>query len=185
MSTPFIGQISFFPWSWAPYGWLPCNGSIYKIAEYQALYSLIGSNYGGDARNTFGVPNLQGLVPVGVGQSVGAQTNWTLGATHGTDTVLINNSMVPTHNHTMSFVLGASTTGTAVTDCMLANISPPQFWAAPPPANAYLGPAALTEAFGQAPSPHENRQPFLALYACIAWDGEYPDLDASGVTQQS
>lgn len=176
MSDPFIGQIVFFPWNWAPQGWLPCNGLLYPISEYQALYSLLGNVYGGDARTTFGVPNLQGRVPVGIGKSPGASVDWSLGTAHGSDVASVPAAGIPSHNHRMSFAVAPSTTGTAVDGCMLANISPAQRWAAPPPADNHFDPNTLMPAFGPG-VPHENRQPYLVLNACIAHEGEYPNLN--------
>lgn len=175
MCEPFIGQIVFFPWNWAPQGWLPCNGNLYAVQDYQALFSLLGNVYGGDARTTFGVPNLQGRVPVGIGQSKDAKTNWSLGTAHGSDSVAINTAQMPAHKHLMSFVLAPSKTGTPVVGCMLASISPSQAWAAPPPSNAVLDANSVQAAFGPGKT-HENRQPYLTLNACIAYEGEYPNL---------
>jgi microcystin-dependent protein len=178
MSTPFIGQICFFPWNWAPYGWLYCDGSLYPIQQFQALYSLIGPTYGGDGKTTFGVPNLKGRVPVGLGTAAGSTHPWTLGGAFGTDTVTLNSTnYLPAHNHNISFVNTPSTTGTAVAGCMLSTISPSQFWTAPPTvADGNFDVNVMGPAYSLAPTGHENRQPYLVLNACIAWDGEYPDL---------
>lgn len=179
MSTPFIGQICYFSFSWVPYGWFACDGATYSIHQNPALYSLIGTAYGGDAKTTFKVPDLRGRVAVGLGVApvLGSIVNWTLNGAHGSDTVVLNNPVyLPEHNHTASFALTPSTTGTAVANAMLSNIAPSQFWATNTAANTSLNPATLGMAYSVSPTAHENRQPFVVLNPCIAWDGEYPDL---------
>lgn len=181
MSTPFIGQICYFSFPWVPYGWLACDSATHSIQQYPALYSLIGNIYGGDAKTTFKVPDLRGQVPVGLGVAAtpGSTVNWTLKATHGVDAVTLNNpAYLPIHNHTASFALTPSTTGTAVANAMLSNIAPAQFWATNTAANTTLHPATLGVAYSVTPATHENRQPFVVLNPCIAWDGEYPDLSS-------
>jgi microcystin-dependent protein len=178
MSTPFIGQICFFPWNWAPQGWMRCDGTLYPIQQYPALYSLIGPTYGGDGKTSFGVPNLKGLVPVGVGTAAGSVHTWTLGGAFGSDTVTLNSTAyLPSHNHNISFVNTASTTGTAVAGCMLSTVAPGQFWTAPPTsADGIFNSLAMGTAYSTTPTGHENRQPYLVLNPCINWDGDYPDL---------
>ncbi|WP_445681333.1 phage tail protein [Radicibacter daui] len=178
MSTPFIGQICFFPWNWAPQGWFLCDGSLQSVRQFPALYSLMGTTYGGDGRDTFGLPNLSGRVPVGLGTAPGGSVAWVPGGAYGVDTVTLNStSYLPNHTHNLSFVAAPSNTGTAVAGAMLGNISPNQFWAATPAeANGTFSPAVMGPAYSTAPTSHENRQPYLVLNACIAWDGEYPEF---------
>lgn len=178
MSTPFIGQICFFPWSWPPYGWLYCDGTMYQIQQYQALFSLIGNVYGGDAKTTFRVPDLRGRVPVGVGTAAGSTHPWTLGGAYGADTVLLNStSYLPPHNHTLQFPAVAPTTGVAAAGAALGPVAPNQFFSGPlSSTNTTFSPLALGPAYGTG-TPHENRQPYLVLNACIAWDGDYPHLN--------
>lgn len=178
MSTPFIGQICFFPWNWAPYGWLQCNGSIQPIQQFQALFSLIGNVYGGDAKTTFGVPDLRGRVPVGLGAAVGSSHVWTLAGAYGADSVSLNSTnYLPNHTHTLQIPTVASTTGVAAAGAALGPVAPNQFFSGPlSSANTTFSPLALGPAYGTG-APHENRQPYLVLNACIAWDGEYPDLN--------
>ncbi|WP_019643477.1 phage tail protein [Novispirillum itersonii] len=183
MSTPFIGQICYFSFPWTPEGWLPCDSTTYNIQHYPALYSLIGTVYGGDAKTTFKVPDLRGRVPVGLGlaSAPGSVLNWTLGSVHGMDAVILSNTgYLPSHNHTVSFAGTTSTTGTPVANAMLSNIAPAQFWATNTAANTTLHPATLGAAYSTSGgvAAHENRQPFVVLNPCIAWDGEYPDLNS-------
>lgn len=178
MSTPFIGQICFFPWNWPPYGWLSCDGTMYQIQQFQALFSLIGNVYGGDAKTTFRVPDLRGRVPVGLGTAAGSTHNWTLGGAYGADTVSLNSTnYLPPHNHALQIPAAAPTTGVAAAGAALGPVAPNQFFSGPiSDANTTFSPLALGSAYGPG-APHENRQPYLVLNACIAWDGEYPDLN--------
>ncbi|WP_433944204.1 phage tail protein [Paenibacillus sp. SN-8-1] len=97
----FVGMI--MPWSlnWAPVNWLPCDGRTLNIMQYQALYSLIGVTYGGNATTTFNLPDLRGRVPVGMGQQPGG-TNYVIGTFGGTETTALTTNQLPAHNHTFS-----------------------------------------------------------------------------------
>ncbi|WCN38336.1 phage tail protein [Aneurinibacillus uraniidurans] len=97
----FIGTI--LPWAvnWAPVGWLPCNGQQLNINQYQALYSLIGTQYGGNGTTTFNLPDLRGRVPVGMGQQAGG-TNFVIGTTGGVESSTLTINQLPPHNHTFS-----------------------------------------------------------------------------------
>jgi len=179
MSTPFVGQICFFSFNWAPYGFFSCDGSLQSVQQYTALFSLLGKTYGGDGKTSFGLPDLRGRVGVGLGTAPGGVRNWPLNTPYGTEQVTITSpNQLPYHQHNLMIAAVASNTGTAAAGAMLAGVMPNQFWAAPPAsANTTLNPVALASAYAAAPAPHENRQPYLVLNPCIAWDGEYPDLN--------
>ncbi len=103
MSEPFIGEIRIFANNFYPMGWLPCNGGMLNIQQYQALYAVIGNTYGGDGRPLFALPNLDtsegvGLVPIGAGSGPGL-TPYNLGKTAGVPSVTLNLSQTPSHNH--------------------------------------------------------------------------------------
>ncbi|ESE42199.1 phage tail protein [Shewanella decolorationis] len=116
MSEPFIGQISMFAGNFAPRGWAFCNGQLLSIAQYTALFSIIGTTYGGNGQTTFALPNMQGRVPVHQGQSPGT-SQYVLGEMAGQETVTLTSSQMPIHNHAVdltgtgnvSVALGAST----------------------------------------------------------------------------
>lgn len=114
----FIGTVMLVANNYAPLGWVDCNGQLLNINAYQALYSLLGTTYGGDGRTTFGVPNLQGRVPVGIGQGAGLN-NYVLGATGGTETVTLTANQMPAHTHNAtqanSTVSGGTVSGATVT----------------------------------------------------------------------
>lgn len=112
----FIGTILAWPMDWAPEGWAICNGQLLQVNQNQALYSLLGVRYGGDGKNTFGVPDLRGRVPVGIGQRQGSTPpapSYTLGQTGGNDTVGLTAANLPAHTHGLANVTGktAATTG--------------------------------------------------------------------------
>lgn len=177
MSTPFIGQLCFFGFDWAPRGFLRCDGSLQQINQYPALYSLLGTTYGGDGKTTFAVPNIMGRTLVGTGQAAGGATLWQVNTKAGTESVTItSSSQLPPHTHSLQIAATTSTTGTAVAGALLGAVVPNQFFVTPPPGDRVMNPAALGSAYSQAPTGHENRQPYLVLNPCICWDGMYPDF---------
>src|SRR5215471_11776304 len=108
MSEPFLGEIRIFAGNFAPRNWAMCNGQLLSIAQNTALFSLLGTQYGGDGRVTFALPNLQGMAPMHAGQGPGL-TAHTQGEVGGTQTVTLLNSQVPQHNHT--YTAGAGSRG--------------------------------------------------------------------------
>src|SRR3979490_1133720 len=98
MSEPFLGQITVYPYTFPPRGWLDCSGQLLPIQQYTALFSLLGTNFGGDGRVTFGLPDLQGRVPVGQGQLLGGGT-YSMGETSGAENVTLDIQSMPAHSH--------------------------------------------------------------------------------------
>jgi len=161
----FLGQILMVGFNFAPQGWALCNGQLLPIAEYTALFSLLGTTYGGNGVTTFALPNLQGRVPIHQGQS-GATSDYTMGMSGGVEkvTLLVNN--MPAHNHTAN----CSTS-------LGANSNPAEnFWSeAPsyaPSANAQMAPTAIGTTGGNLPV--TIVQPFLCVNFIIALQGIYP-----------
>lgn len=163
---PFLGEIRLFPWDWAPTGWRLCDGSILPISQYTALFALLGTQYGGDGRTNFALPDLRGRAPIHFGSS------YSQGETDGSETVSLTLSTMPAHNHALQ---GTSTIGDKPSPinnslAQLASTAHPHY-SAPAPAVA-LNPASVQPAgSGQ---PHENMQPFLVLNFCIATNGIFP-----------
>ena len=89
MSEPFLGQITVFPYNFAPYGWMDCSGQTLAISQYAALFSLLGTTYGGNGTSTFQLPNLQGRVPVGQGVLSGTSSDYAMGEEGGAETVTV------------------------------------------------------------------------------------------------
>jgi microcystin-dependent protein len=164
---PFVAEIRIFGFNFAPKGWAFCNGQVLPISQNTALFSLLGTTYGGDGKSTFALPNLQGNAPMHPGQGPGLSLH-DLGETGGSQTVSLLESEIPGHNHPMT---------TSNDDGNNTN-----------PASRYFGrgnalygaPANLgTMAQGMlapagADGPHNNMQPYLTLNFCIALQGVYP-----------
>ncbi|MEG1051549.1 Microcystin-dependent protein [Janthinobacterium sp. OK676] len=177
MTTPYLGEIQVFGFNYTPYGWASCNGATLQIRQNTALFSLIGTQYGGDGVNTFQLPNFTGRAPCSQGQGPGL-TPRVMGETFGTNTVQLDATQIPAHTHQLtlsrqtdpSLQRNVPQTGDGLTSITGTNAFVP---AATP--NTTLSPQAVASAgSGQA---HENRQPMLALNFCIALQGEFPAFD--------
>lgn len=174
MSEPYIGEIRMFAGTFAPVGWEPCDGHELPISEYEALYNLIGTTYGGDGQSTFALPNLCGRIPIHQGQGPGISQNYQLGATGGVTSTTLTTSQMPSHTHTLTLPLN-----TPGTDSVTP--APNLFFQQQPAQDMYLTDPpeegqGLNLGIGQAGGnqPHENRQPFLAVTFIIAVYGIYP-----------
>jgi microcystin-dependent protein len=177
MSDPFVGEIRMFGGNFAPLGWAFCNGQLLAIAQNQALFSLIGTYYGGDGVSNFQLPNLQSSLPVGQGNGNGL-TPRSIGETGGEANVTLTAANLPAHAHTLSASSAAASTGA------IANNLP----AAPANANFYTtnsGSPAPTfgalqqQSMGLAGSgqPHSNLMPSLCVTFIIALQGIFPSRD--------
>ncbi|MGE7694705.1 phage tail protein [Lysinibacillus sp. NPDC094177] len=162
MAEPYLGEVRLFSIHYAPRGWLSCEGQLLPIRQYQALYSLLGTVYGGDGVNTFALPDLRGRVPIHV-----SSPSFPLGKKEGKETHTLTTSEMPQHNHQ---VHGSSSP---------ASVTSPQenVWAEKD--NLYatgttvtMNPATLSIAGGG--QAHNNMQPYLAIRFCIAIQGIYP-----------
>lgn len=167
---PFLGEIRIFPFSYAPRNWAQCNGQILSVGQNQALFSLLGTNYGGDGSTTFGLPNLQGRVPLGLGSGGGG--NYNIGNAGGAPRTLISTAQTPTHTHIANASSAANSTNAPASTVLPGAFPSLAGYTADGSQLAALNPAAVASAgAGQA---HENRQPSLALNICIALTGIYP-----------
>lgn len=169
MAEPFVGEIRLFGGSYAPIGWLPCEGQLLSIFDYDTLYSLLGTTYGGDGENTFALPDLRGRLPIHQGTGPGLSTRM-MGETGGSEQVTLSASQMPAHRHTLQASTRRATVGRAATDGLLATATAPIY--GPPPASSTLE-ASTLNAIGQG-LPHDNMPPFLALSFIIAFQGIYP-----------
>ncbi|MBF9221176.1 phage tail protein [Hymenobacter ruricola] len=174
---PYLGEIRIFGGTFAPVGWLFCNGSLLSISEYDALYALIGTTYGGDGQTTFAVPNMASRVAVGQGQGPGL-SSYVIGQMQGTETVTLTSNQLPVHQHpfsgTVNVISGATTPVTDPTNAFFADKG----------ALAYintsgadaLAPTSLTGQMTPAggSQPHSNLQPLTAIYYIICTSGIYP-----------
>ncbi|OOG50915.1 tail fiber protein [Rhodanobacter sp. C01] len=174
MSTPYVGEIRLFGFPRIPTGWFACDGSLQSIAEYQTLYVLIGTTYGGDGINTFGLPDLRGQLPVHQGNGQGLSPR-VLGASGGTETVTLQTNQLPAHTHTLvatATPASSAQPGNQLLPAALANsdtmyatdvTGAPSF----PLANAAVGMQGGSQ-------PHDNTMPTLTVSYCIAWAGIFP-----------
>jgi microcystin-dependent protein len=169
MSEPFIAEIRIFAGNFAPRGWAFCNGQLLPISQNTALFSLIGTTYGGDGRTTTALPNLQGRAPMHPGRGPGL-TARTLGQQGGAETVTLTEAQMPGHNHAATVYGRPGDLGDPA-GRSLARSSGANVYA---PANSLvpMGSNALTATGGG--SPHNNVQPYLALNFIIALVGLYP-----------
>src|ERR1700755_2878981 len=99
MAQPYVGEIRIFAGNFAPAGWMFCEGELLPISEYETLFNLIGTTYGGDGQETFALPDLQGRAPMHAGQGPGISQNYTLGEQGGVETVTLTTQQIPNHNH--------------------------------------------------------------------------------------
>ncbi len=162
MSTPFIAEIKIMSFNFPPKGWALCNGQLLPINQNQALFSLLGTTYGGDGRTTFALPNLQGRVPFHVGNG------HTLGERGGEEAHTLNLSEIPPHTHSP---VGSSNVANAAapTGNLWASFTSGAYSAA---SNTSLNPASITNTGGS--QAHNNLSPFLVLNFCIALQGIFP-----------
>ncbi|MCA1939656.1 MAG: tail fiber protein [Caenispirillum bisanense] len=171
---PFIGEIRVFPYWFTPHGWLQCNGQILNISQYQALYALLGTKFGGNGTTTFALPNMQGRSAICTDYA----TTYPVGATGGEATHQLTIAEVPAHTHSLSAVDVAGSTNVAGTGVMVgqsmnSSRSPAPFNAfGAGPGNAQMGTGAL--AMAGTSQGHENMQPYLVLNYCIASTGLWP-----------
>lgn len=169
MASPFVAEIRIFPFNFAPRGWAQCNGQLLAISQNTALFSLIGTFYGGNGTSTFALPNFQGSVPVHQGNGVGLSP-YTIGETGGSPTVTLLSNQIPAHSHTFSGDPTSKKELTGVANAAPAGAGSPVYSTAAP--NVVMSPAMLAPAGGS--QAHDNMQPYLALNFCIATQGIFP-----------
>lgn len=171
MSDPFVAEIRMFAGNFAPKGWALCDGQLLPISQNTALFSLLGTFYGGDGKSTFALPDMEGSTPLGQGQGAGLSERF-LGEVSGTDFITLLTSEIPVHNH---FVQGNFNNGDVFTP------SPTTALTNSDPGNAYqttvanivqMSPQAIT--LTGSSLPHNNMQPFLVVTFIIAMQGVFP-----------
>lgn len=173
MSSPYIGEIRMFSFGRTPNGWQVCDGSLLPIAEYDALFALIGTTYGGDGQTTFGVPDLRGRVPVHQGQGPGL-SNYVIGQRGGTETVTVQPAEMPTHTHTLMATSAAATTGTPGTTVLPGAVSDQTAYLTNITGATAFPMSAQATTFAGGSQPHENCMPTLTVQYCIAVFGIFP-----------
>ena len=168
-SDPFIGEVQWFAGNFAPRGWAKCDGQLLPINQYQSLYSLLGTNYGGDGRTTFGLPDVRGRVLIHEGSGPGL-TPRQLGSRSGTETETLTANEMPVHTHSLQASSGAATAVTP-TNNVLASPGRTRLYDSGS-ANVNMNAnAILPSGSGQA---HNNMQPYTTLNCIIALQGIFP-----------
>jgi len=165
MVTAYLGQVKTFGFNFAPKGWALCNGQTLPIAQNTALFSILGTTYGGNGTTTFQLPNLQSRVPVHVG------SEYTLGAQDGVENVTLNANQMPAHAHSLNGANTGGDLGKAIGHA-LANVT--NAYNHYGPANSGSLVALRTNSVSTVGGPHANVQPYLALNFSICLSGLFP-----------
>ena len=174
MSQPFVGEIRMFGGNFAPAGWMLCVGQLLPISENEVLFNLIGTTYGGDGQSTFGLPDLQGRVPVHQG------SGFVLAEKAGVESVTLTNNQIPAHNHPVQAASGTQgavavpAANTILGDEVLNPAQNPTPFAYLPGGGAptALAPISIGPTGGS--QPHDNMQPFLTINFIISLFGIFP-----------
>jgi microcystin-dependent protein len=172
MSDPFVAEIRIFPFNFPPTGWAFCDGQLLPISQNTALFSLLGTTYGGDGKSNFALPNMQGNAPMQPGQGQGLSLR-DLGEQGGADTVTLLVSEMPLHSHFLRGSIETATQSSLTANVVLAQTVNGTLYQTNTSANlGQLNPNALAPAGGSLP--HSNMQPYLTLSFCIALQGIFP-----------
>jgi microcystin-dependent protein len=172
MANPFVAEIRIFPFNFAPTGWAFCDGQILPLSQNTALFSLLGTTYGGDGKSNFALPNMQGNVPMHPGQGPGLSLH-DLGETGGSDTVTLLESEIPSHNHAMMTFGGQASGHAPAPNVSFARaVGIDAYSATSTSGLVQMSDSTVAPAGGD--QPHNNLQPYLTLNFCIALQGVYP-----------
>ena len=184
MSDPFIGEIRLFPYMFAPQDWFYCDGSLLPIQQYQALYAVIGTAYGGNGTSNFALPNLSSRVAVGAGDDPTDAFHPDFATSGGSETVGLDATTIPSHTHTLNAAITANPTRVATPGGNFISILTAKpsvtfvlgnsFKSGGNPVSAVQMNAATISPFNGGSAAHENRQPYQALVYCICWYGVFP-----------
>jgi microcystin-dependent protein len=165
MAEPFLSEIRIFSFNFAPKGWALCNGQFLPINQNQALFSLLGTTYGGNGQTTFALPNLQGNVPIHMGNG------HTLGETGGSSAVTLTIQQLAQHLHSLQASTAVANTDAPDNTTLLGGSAPNDLYTGPAGLVA-MTPTSVTNVGGS--QPHNNMMPYLVLNFCIALQGIFP-----------
>jgi microcystin-dependent protein len=177
MSQPYVGEIRALGFNFAPYGWAFCNGQLMDISQFNTLYAVIGTTYGGNGTTNFALPNLQGQVPMHWGSLAGFNTS--IGQAQGTTQVTLTQAQTPSHTHVLSSAFlpaGGTVERTQIpiaSTSFVSDSTPSGVWSNTSPSfNSQLAANVLTQVGGSLP--HDNMQPYLAINFCMSLFGIFP-----------
>jgi microcystin-dependent protein len=170
MADPFVAEIRIFPFNFAPKGWAWCDGQLMPLSQHTALFSLLGTTYGGNGVNNFALPDLQGRAPMQHGQGPGLSLH-DLGEESGSETVTLLESEIPAHSHALRGSSDPANNSLPAGSRFAETSSSVKMYAASP-GGGMLAPDALAPAGGD--GPHNNMMPYLTCYFCIALQGVFP-----------
>lgn len=173
MTTPYVGEIRMLGFGRVPTGWQACDGSLLPISQYDVLFALIGTTYGGDGQSTFAVPDLRGRVPIHQGAGPGL-SNYVIGQKSGTETVTLLPTQMAAHTHTLSVSTGAAATVTPGSSVLPGAVSGDTFYVTDTTGATPLTMSAQSTSVAGASQPHENCMPTLTVQYCIATEGIFP-----------
>jgi microcystin-dependent protein len=172
VADPFVAEIRMFPFNFAPKGWAFCDGQILPLSQNTALFSLLGTVYGGDGKSNFALPNLQGSAAMHAGQGAGLSERW-LGEESGSETVTLLISEIPAHTHALNATVEDGTQGSLTNGITIATSVGGPIYQSTTNANlTTMAPEALAAAGGS--QPHNNMMPYLTVNFCIALQGVFP-----------
>ena len=171
MSDPFVAEIRMFAGSFAPKGWATCDGQLLPISQNTALFSLLGTFYGGDGKSTFALPNMAGNVPLGQGKS-NTGSDYFLGQEAGSQTITLLQTEIPVHTHTLQAFATPADLKEPQAGAVLTRSNNGALYNTTISNFAQMAPQALTPAGGSLP--HNNMMPFLTVFFIIAQQGVFP-----------
>ncbi len=171
MADPFVAEIRMFPFNFAPKGWAWCDGQLLPLSQNTALFSLLGTTYGGNGKSNFALPDLQGRAPMHPGQGPGLSLH-DLGETGGSETVSLLESEIPSHAHTLRANSDTATRSAPGVALLARAIGRPAYQSVTNGNLTSMNDNSLAPAGGD--QPHNNLQPYLTVYFCIALQGVFP-----------
>lgn len=173
MADPFVAEIRIFPFNFAPKGWAFCNGQLLPLSQNTALFSLLGTTYGGNGKNNFALPNLQGALAMHPGQGPGLSLH-DLGETSGTETVSLLNSEIPIHTHSLMASNEIGEDRKPAGEAFARSTGGPLYGPVPTTPAAPVAMAFEALAITGSSQPHNNMMPYIVLNFCIALQGVFP-----------